>query len=110
MWHAATFLASAGVATDPGFAGYRAEGIRRVVMGHVPQPAGPAILHDGTAMLLDTNASAPVRRDGLDWRSYVTLARLGPDPTFDDTETIMIDTSAAPDRAPARRAPQQRGD
>ncbi len=103
MWHAATFLASAGVATDPAFAGYRAEGIRRVVMGHVPQRAGPTLVHEGAAILLDTNASAPVKRGGVAWRSYVTLVRLGTGPTFDESETVMIDTSTAPDRAPQRR-------
>jgi len=108
MWHASAFLASTGLATDPGLAGYRADGIRRVVMGHVPQPDGPTLLHDGTALLLDTNASAPVKRAGEDWRSYATIVRLGTGPTFHDTETIMIDTSAAPDRAPARRAPARR--
>jgi hypothetical protein len=61
------------------------------------------------SILLDTNASAPVKRAGADWRSYVTLIRVGTGPTFDETETIMIDTSAAPDRAPARRAPRGRG-
>ena len=104
MWHAATFLASKGIAEDPGFAAYRDAGIGRVVMGHVPQPAGPTALHDGTALMLDTNAAAPVKRAGVDWRSYVTLVHLGRGTRFDELETIMIDTSTAPDRAPSRRA------
>ena len=62
MWHAATFLASAGIARDPAFQAYRDAGIGRVVLGHVPQPTGPTALHDGTALLLDTNAAAPAKR------------------------------------------------
>ena len=103
MWHAATFLASAGIARDPAFQAYRDAGIGRVVLGHVPQPTGPTALHDGTALLLDTNAAAPAKRGSVEWESYATLVRLGRGQTFDDIETIMIDTSAAPDRAPARR-------
>ena len=105
MWHAAAFLASEGIARDPGYAGYRDAGVGRVALGHVPQPAGPTTMHDGTALLLDTNAAAPVKRGGVDWRSYVTLVHLGRGDRFDDLETIMIDTSAAPDRAPQRRKP-----
>jgi 3',5'-cyclic AMP phosphodiesterase CpdA len=105
MWHAATFLASEGIALDPAFEPYRAAGIGRVVLGHVPQPAGPTTLHDGTAILLDTNAAAPAKRGSVDWTSFVTLVRLGRGQTFDDIETIMIDTSTAPDRAPTRRQP-----
>jgi Calcineurin-like phosphoesterase len=103
MWHAATFLASDGIALDPAFEAYRQAGIGRVVLGHVPQPAGPTTLHDGTAILLDTNAAAPAKRADREWRSYATLVRLNPGPRFDDIETIMIDTSTAPDRAPSRR-------
>ena len=103
MWHAATFLASSGIAEDPGFSAYRDAGVARVVMGHVPQPSGPTVIHDGTALLLDTNAAAPVKRGGVDWCSYVTLAHLGRGARFGEVETIMIDTSTAPDRAPSRR-------
>lgn len=103
MWHSTTFIASTGIAADPAFQAYRDAGIGRVVMGHVPQPAGPTTLHGGTAILLDTNAAAPVKRGGVGWQSFVTLVRLGRGPTFDDAERIMIDSSAAPDRAPLRR-------
>jgi 3',5'-cyclic AMP phosphodiesterase CpdA len=110
MWHAAAFLASSGIADDPGYAAYRDAGVGRVVLGHVPQPAGPSTMHGDTTLLLDTNAAAPFKRGGIDWQSYVTLAHLGRGSRFHDLEVIMIDTSAAPDRAPARRAPQRRGD
>ncbi len=103
MWHSGPFLASAGIATDPAFGIYRDAGIGRVVIGHVPQVAGPKTLHDGTAMLIDTNASAPPRKPGkIDWHSYATLVRLTPGPRFDRAKVIMIDTSDAPDRAPRR--------
>ena len=103
MWHATSFLASAGIASDPAFETYRDAGIGRVVMGHVPQPKGPTTAHDGTALLVDTNAAAPAKRRGAAWNASVTLVRLGRGPTFEDIETIAIDTSTAPDRAPSRR-------
>ena len=46
-----------------------------------------------------TNAAAPPKRSGADWRSYATLVRLGSGADFDDSQTVMIDTSTAPDRA-----------
>ena len=81
MWHAATFLASSGIARDPAFQAYRDAGIGRVVLGHVPQPAGPTTMHDGTAILLDTNAAAPPEtRRPSSGESYATLVRLGRGP------------------------------
>ena len=99
MWHATPFTDSRGIGLDPGFQGYRDAGIRRVALGHVPQSAGPTTIHGGTALLLDTNAAAPPKRSGADWRSYATLVRLGSGADFDDSQTVMIDTSTAPDRA-----------
>lgn len=103
MWHATPFTESPGIGLDPGFRGYREAGIRRVALGHVPQPAGPTTIHGGTALLLDTNAASPPKRSGAEWRAYATLVRLGHGPDFDDSETVMIDTSTAPDRASKRK-------
>ena len=100
MWHASAFLASDGL-TGAAFDAYRHAGVGRVAMGHVPQDDGPTVTHDGTVLLLDTNASA--RSDAQGRRAYATLARLPVGSTFDAARFITIDTSEAPDRAPRRK-------
>ena len=100
MWHATAFLASDGLA-DAAFDAYRAVGIRRIAMGHVPQTDGPTVTHDGTVLLLDTNASARSEAQGR--RAYATLARLPVGSTFEAARFVSIDTSDADDRAPRRK-------
>jgi len=95
-----TFVSGAGVAIEPGLSAFRDAGVHRVVVGHVPQDRGPTIDHDGTLLLLDTNASAMRSPSGGPMTAFATLARIEAVDSFDEPELVMVDTSGAPDRSP----------
>ena len=82
------------------FAGYEMDGVRRVVFGHSPRPAGAEIVHGGRSINLDTNAPG---NPGLpeDARRLVTLLELAGAVAFADARRVEVDTSEAPDRSDA---------
>lgn len=96
----AAFFSGAGLAFEPGLAGFRTEGLQRVVIGHYPQDGGPTVEHGGTLLLLDTDAAGTVSRAGAVAASFLTLAQIPPDRGFETAKLVMVNTSDAPDRAP----------
>jgi len=96
----AAFLSGVGVLLEPHLRGFHDHGVRRVVIGHHPQDRGPAIEHNGTLLMLDTNASGMRSPTGIQMTACVTLARISPESSFEQTEFVSIDTSDAPDRGP----------
>jgi serine/threonine protein phosphatase 1 len=102
LWDLETFLTGPGIALDPDLWGFREGGIGRVVVGHYPQHLGPTVDHDGTLLLLDTNAASEVSPWRSETTAFATLARIPPSGTLDATHFVMVDTSRAPDRAPSR--------
>jgi serine/threonine protein phosphatase 1 len=79
------------------FAGFEAEGIRRVVFGHSPQPYGDRLFHEGRSLAIDTNAG---RNPTLpaDARSMITLVRLEGDAALADAGRVVVDVANASDR------------
>lgn len=84
------FLRSAGVALEPQLWAFRDHGVRRVVIGHYPQDGGPQVDHDGTLLLLDTNAGGLRSPDGVQMTSFVTLARLEPNAWSNESEVVLV--------------------
>jgi hypothetical protein len=84
-----TFVSGAGIALEPGLAGFRAAGIERVVIGHYPQ-VGLQVDHDGTLLLLDTNACGIRTLGGVRMDAFVTLARIPPAGSYDDARVVMV--------------------
>jgi serine/threonine protein phosphatase 1 len=81
------------------FAGFEAEGIRRVVFGHTPQPYGDRLFHGGRSLAIDTNAG---RNPNLppDARVKITLVELRGDLPFADARRVVIPIEDAPDGVP----------
>lgn len=78
------------------FDGYEAEGIRRVVFGHTPQPYGARLFHDGRSLAIDTDAGRNPNLPG-DAVPQITLVELHGDVALADARRIAIDVSDAPD-------------
>ena len=95
MWdEAKMFLASKGLAGEHAFARYRDAGVRRVVVGHRPQAGAIGSLHEGTTIIIDTNAAGVLytrRREQLP--GAMTLVRLDPDPPFGDVHRVSVPTA-----------------
>lgn len=98
LWDPDGFVIGTGVAYDPALAAFREAGVGRVVVGHVPQLAGPTIDHDGRLLLLDTNAPGIGVVRGATG-AYVALALLPAEGAFDVSRFALVDTGWAPDRA-----------
>jgi serine/threonine protein phosphatase 1 len=83
--------------SDGAFAGFEAEGIRRVVFGHTPQPYDARLFQDGRSLAIDTNAG---RNPTLpaDARSMITLVELRDDVSLGDARRVVVDVADAPDR------------
>lgn len=81
----------------PVFGAYHRAGIGRVVVGHASHEAATTY-QQGTILVLDTNASAAHAGE-----AHVTLARIPSAGRLDGDRRIVVDTSTAPDRMPARR-------
>jgi hypothetical protein len=84
------FIGSEGVTLEPELWAFRDYGVRRVVIGHYPQDRGPTIDHDGTLLLLDTNASGLRAPSGVQLTAFVTLACLLPDGPLEESEFVMV--------------------
>jgi serine/threonine protein phosphatase 1 len=81
---------------------FEADGVRRVVFGHTPQPDGPRLFHGGRSIALDTNACGnPHMPAGA--RRMVTLLELRGDVAFEDARRVVVPTDAAPDVSDAPR-------
>ena len=90
----------------PAFSVARAQGIERIVYGHLTQPGEVKIDQGGRALCLDTNAAAVRLFDHpLDRGAAVTLARLAPSGSLGGSEFIRVDTADAPERV--RKATEQ---
>lgn len=80
------------------FGRFEAAGIRRVVFGHTPRPAGAELFHGGRSIDIDTNACGnPHMPD--DAARLVTLLELRGDVPFADARRVVVDTRDAPDRS-----------
>jgi serine/threonine protein phosphatase 1 len=81
---------------DGAFAGFEAEGIRRVVFGHTPQPHGATSFHDGRSLAIDTNAG---RNPNLppDAEVQLTLIELRGDVALADARRVVVPVQDAPD-------------
>lgn len=91
LWDPASwFVRSAGVAFEPDLWAFREGGVRRVVIGHYPQDHGPQVDHDGTLLLLDTNAAGMRSLSGGRMTSMVTLARIVPQGPLGASEFISV--------------------
>jgi serine/threonine protein phosphatase 1 len=75
---------------------FLADGIRRVVFGHTPQPGGTRLFHDGRSIALDTNACGNPHM-AVDARRMVTLLELRGDVAFAEARQIVVPTDGAPD-------------
>lgn len=78
---------------------YEADGIRRVVFGHTPQPNGVQLYQDGRSLALDTNAcgNPNMTREA---RRMITLLRLEGEATLADAKLVVVPTDDAPDGFP----------
>lgn len=94
LWVASPFLRSRGL-RDPLFSGYLADGIRRVVVGHLLQEDGPSLAHDGKTLLLDANACGLRRPGGPTVTAYVCLVRIEPVGDLQDSTFVLEDTTGA---------------
>lgn len=56
LWHSAPFLDSPGLTPGGAFDRLAQSGLRRVVMGHLAQPARPRLFHGGSTACIDGNA------------------------------------------------------
>jgi Calcineurin-like phosphoesterase len=90
---------------DPGFDGYRASGVERVVFGHTPQWKGPTLFHDGHSLGIDTNAVGNPRMPSGAVQE-LTLLGLDGDGSFDHARLVRIPTADAPDRMRRRHEGQ----
>jgi 3',5'-cyclic AMP phosphodiesterase CpdA len=79
---------------------FEAEGVRRVVFGHTPQPGGPRLFHGGRSIALDTNACGNPRMP-TNARRMVTLLELHGDVAFADARMVVVPTEGAPDASDA---------
>ena len=75
---------------------FLADGIRRVVFGHTPQPGGTRLFHGGRSIALDTNACGNPHMAG-DARRMVTLLELRDDVALADARQVVVPTDDAPD-------------
>jgi hypothetical protein len=89
----AWFLSSAGLELEPDLWGFSNYGVGRVVIGHYPQDRGPTVGHNGTLLLLDSNAAGLPMLDGRPRTSFVSLARLPPAGRLEATEVVLVDAS-----------------
>lgn len=95
LWDPDGFVVGIGVAHDPALAAFREAGVGRVVVGHVPQFAGPTIHHDGRLLVLDTSAPGSGIVGGA---AHVALALLPAEGTLDVSRFVLANTEWAPDR------------
>ena len=82
---------------DGAFAGFEAQGIRRVVFGHTPQPYGDRLYHDGRSLAIDTNAGDN-RTLPPDAHRKITLVELRGDVSLADARRVVVPIDDAPDR------------
>jgi hypothetical protein len=85
------FVSSAGLALEPDLWGLSNYGMGRVVIGHYPQHRGPTVEHDGTLLLLDSNAAGLPTLDGRLRTSFVSLARLAPSGSLEASKFVLVD-------------------
>jgi hypothetical protein len=91
LWNSEGLTGGSGM-SHARYAGYAAEGIRRVVVGHIPQDEGPTIRHRGSTMFLDANACGLRRDDGKPRSAYACLARLAPEGDLGRSTVVRVDT------------------
>jgi hypothetical protein len=91
LWEGGQFIGGAGVLIEPELAPYRDAGVARIVVGHVPQSAGPSVEHEGALLCLDT-----MQTDGTG--GWITAARLPEFGSLDGSKFVLADVSKAPDR------------
>ena len=94
LWVGSPFLRGRGL-SDDAFSGYLADGIRRVVVGHIPQNNGPSVTHGGKTLLLDANACALRRPDGPSVTSHVCLVRIDSAEDLAHSRYVLEDTTIA---------------
>jgi hypothetical protein len=75
MWDPGPYYKSKGLAIEPAYSRYRADGIGRVVVGHSPR--GLSVRHGGTLLMLDANAGPanPFKPEAL---AIVSVPPVGP--------------------------------
>jgi hypothetical protein len=88
------FISGTGLALEPDLWAFRDHGVRRLVIGHYPQDHGPEIQQDGTLMLLDSNAAGLPTLSGGPRTSFVTLARIPPEGSLEESDFVLVDASA----------------
>lgn len=90
LWNSAV-LEEPGLASEA-YSHFRVDGVRRLVVGHMPRPDGPVIANHGSLLRLDADAC------GLAGDGCMALARLDAD-SFADSALYVVPTSAAVDRS-----------
>jgi serine/threonine protein phosphatase 1 len=95
LWVRADFLDASW--TSGAFRRFEEAGVHRVVFGHTPMSAGPALFHDARALCIDTDACRNPRLPRHS-RSAITLVRLAGDIAFSDARFVVVPTEDAPDR------------
>jgi hypothetical protein len=75
---------------DAHYAGYRSDGIGRVVAGLIPQFGMPIPFHFATSMILDSNARGRRGHKRLPMPSAATLVRIPPDGSLGSTEIARV--------------------
>ena len=84
------------------FAGFEAEGIRRVVFGHTPQPYGDRLFHDGRSLAIDTNAGRQPEPAAGRAACKITLVELRGDVALADARRVVVPIEDAPRRGRPR--------
>jgi diadenosine tetraphosphatase ApaH/serine/threonine PP2A family protein phosphatase len=93
LWDNQLFLPTRGLPGEPAFAKYVAEGVKRIIVGHIPLPGVIRVLHGGSTLMIDTNAPGTLytsRHKQLP--GALTLVRPDTSPLFDKVHRVTVPT------------------